>query len=592
MSLWPKCNFEVQLPQGALFAGARNPGSLILHVPEPIVRADHVELRFTSTATAGYGSGKQRSVVQRVLFNAMFRLPLPGSLAAGMHPLPFSLELPEQLPPAFTGDDYHLEHTFHARLDVDWAVDPVRAFAPVVVPARAMDRHREPKACLSPQHFHGDMVLEVMLPSAVLVYGEPLVGAIALRSGHDSKFAAIELELGSFARIVMGRADLRPAASSKLRIPADALRSGEPVPFTIEPHPAAMPTLHNAFIDHEWYLVVRADVPWAVDPAFDLHLLVLPTGSVVLGDTAMPILGGERLRRMASVMAREAGLHEGHLPLLVHGAVGPVTVKIRDAAGGEGLGIDVEYTFPDVELGIGFEPRGTFHAFRDSPLLPSGLDEYFLRVAVDEPALAGFFAQLIGNMPAARSIRLSDHHLSFHVRLPDDDPARMVALARAAKDRARRIRDAISQLPGPAAFAPLRALWERVAAEHQAFLVPSGPALHGLTIRARILGGEERAMGVTLRTVWAEAGPSLRADLDLASMPIPSKALRMLEGPDELLATVRATFAAIVVPSDGRSATLDAAAWTDPRVLLPAIEAFLFWAIAARGEHRSNAPYR
>ena len=67
------------LTEGTL-AGQRLVGTLELIVPTSIPRADHLDIVFKTEAWAGYGSGKQRSVVRRTLFVAPLRVDLvPGA---------------------------------------------------------------------------------------------------------------------------------------------------------------------------------------------------------------------------------------------------------------------------------------------------------------------------------------------------------------------------------------------------------------------------------------------------------------------------------------------------------------------------------
>jgi hypothetical protein len=150
-------------------------------------------------------------------------------------------------------------------------------------------------------------------------------------------------------------------------------------------------------------------------------------------------------------------------------------------------------------------------------------------------------------------------------------------------------------------MAAARPAWLATAAENAergergAFLVPTGPSLHGLVVRARVLGGEERAIGVTLRTAWKKGVATTHADVDLASAPIPSGAFGQLAGesPTENLRAVLAIFPTAHALSNGASATLArAGAVDDPRALLPALEAFLAWVLEVRGERRAELPYR
>ena len=604
MALFPDCSFQVLLPGGVFMPGTRVNGTLVVLAPEPVPRAEHVDLLFRTIAWAAYGSGQSRTVERRTVFDAPLHVDLVAKpLPAGRHEFPFSIDVPAWLPPNFPGNDCGIEHLITMRLDVDWAVDPVTKIVPIVAVAPRSGT-RAGLTTRSPGGFHDSIVLEVTLASAVIRHDEPLVGQVALRSGHAARFDAIELLLAGNARITMGRGDRRRGGGSMIRIPADALRGGEAVPFEFAANHHFPPTFRSAFIDHDVVLTVSADIAWATDPAFDLFIDVLPPGSTIAGDTSTSIVGSERLRRIAAAMAQSSGLHEGRAPTLVEGNVfGPVAVRISDAPRSGGLGIDVDIIFPDVELGIAFRPLGVLEGFRTSPLLEGRLaDRYLLRCApsdarppVDDVPLASFVRRLLADAEGADEIRFSDHHLGIHVPIPNDELPRMVDIARAAHAKAKAIADAIASLPFPASLSAGRLAWQATAVEQNAFLVPTGPSLHGLVFRARVLAGEERTIGASLRTRWTKEGPTIHVDVDLRNAPLPKAAWAELESetPSERLRAVRALFPSSQVLAQGNGATLDRPQWaSDPRELLSAIETFFGWVLDARGERRSDLPYR
>jgi hypothetical protein len=604
MALFPDCSFQVLLPGGVFVPGTRVDGTLVVVAPEPIPRAEHVDLVFRSIAWAGYGSGKSRSVDRRTMFDAPLHVDLAAKpLPAGRHEFPFAIDVPAWLPPNYAGNDCGIEHLISMRLDVDWAVDPLAKLVPVIA-VLPREGARAALTARSPAGFHDSIVLEVTLASTVIRHDEPLVGQVALRSGHAARFDAVELLLAGNARIAMGRGDRRRGGGSMIRIPADALRGGEAVPFQFPANQHFPPSFRSSFIDHDVVLTVSADIAWATDPSFDLLLDVLPVGSTIVGDTSTSIVGGERLRRIAAAMAQATGLHEGRAPMLVEGNVaGPVAVRISDAPRSGGLGVDVDIVFPDVELGIAFRPLGVLEGFRTSPLLVGPLaDRYLLRCApsdarppVDDVALSMFVRRLLADAKGADEIRCSDHHLGIHIPIPNDELPRMVDIARAAHAKAQAIADAIGSLPFPTSLSAGRPAWQATAVEQNAFLVPTGPSLHGLVFRARVLAGEERTISASLRTRWTKDGPTIHVDVDLRNAPLPKAAWSELESetPSERLRAVRALFPSSHVLAQGNGATLDRPQWaSDPRELLSAIETFFGWVLDARGERRSDLPYR
>jgi hypothetical protein len=604
MALFPKCSFEVLVSGGVLRPGTRVEGVLVVTAPSPIPRAESIELVFESVAWAGYGGGKNRSVDRRVMFRAPLHVEIPsGLLGAGTHRFPYAIDLPNWLPPAYQGSDCAIEHTLEARVDVDWAIDPVVKMYPRIELA-PREGTRLPMTTRSPLHFHESIVLEVTLASTVIAHDEPLTGQVALRSGHDARFDAIELTMAGAARIVMGLKDRRLGGGSMIRIPAQALRSGEAVPFQFAPNPHLLPSFRSSFIDHEVLLTVKVDIPWSADPSFPLMLDVLPPGSTVHGGAGASVVGGERLRRIAGAMAESTGLREGHAPTYVEGDVaGPVHVRVSDAPRDARLGIDVDIVFPDVELGIDFSALGMLEGFRSSPLLSAELGSRYLlrcgkndgRAPTGDTALARFLGILLGDITKDLDVRVSDHHLGIHVPIPNDELPRLIEIARTAHARAKAIADGIAALPFPPLVGTARAAWQATAAEHKALLVPTGPSLHGLAFRVRVLDGEERAISASIRTRWTKDGPTTHVDVDLRNAPLPKVAWAELssEAPSERMRAVRALFPSAHVMAQGTGATLDRPEWTpDPRALLPAIETFFEWVLEARGERRQDAPYR
>ena len=443
MALFPTAKFEVLLPGGIVTPGRRLEAELVVRNDETIPRAEHVSLVFNSTAWAGYGSGKSRSVVTRTIFLAPLNSDLPaGELPPGVHRYPFLIEIPDWLPPAYSGSDCGIVHRLEARLDVDWAIDPTASLVPTVaMPPRTAVR--TPRSTRSPAGFHDSIVLEVLLESTTVTQDEPLRGQVALRSGHDARFDAVDLCLASVAHVPMGRGDRRRGGGQTIHVPASSLRSGEPVPFVFPPTSYAFPpSFQDGFLDHQVGLFVSVDIPWAIDPSFEIAIEMLPHGSTVVGGPAEGAVGSERLRRVSMAMAQTAGLRQGLPPTLVEGAHGPVSLRLVDSARGGNIGVMVEMTYPDVELGIRFRPLGVLEGFRESPLLPPGLrDQYLLRcepeggrAALADADLEAFFGPVVGELGKPDEVRLSDHHFALHYTLPNDEVERMTEIARFARD--------------------------------------------------------------------------------------------------------------------------------------------------------------
>jgi hypothetical protein len=226
MALFPRCSFKVLVSGGRVVAGTRLEGILVVEAPEPIPRAEHIELVFRSSARAGYGSGKNRRVVTRNMWVAPFRVDVHASpMPAGEHRFPFAVDVPAWLPPGLSSNDCGIDHAIEVRLDVDWALDPKERVVPLIVAAPREGR-RAALTTRSYPGFHDAIVVEVTLASSVIAHDEPLCGHVALRSGHEARFDAIDLSFLGVATVTMGQGDTRAGGSSSIRIPAEALRGG------------------------------------------------------------------------------------------------------------------------------------------------------------------------------------------------------------------------------------------------------------------------------------------------------------------------------------------------------------------------------
>lgn len=596
MALFPKCTFEVRVPNnGVVRAGERLRGELTLDVPEPIPRAEHLDLFFRTTATAGYGGGKNRTVVVKNLLTLPMHVDFPKDvpLPAGKHTWPFELDIPAWVPPNYRGNDCSIANSIDVRLDVDWAVDPKTSVTPEVHQL-PIATHASPVTTRSPDTFHEHIVVELTLESSIVAVDQPIRGFLALRGGHNARYDAIVISVLSVATISMSQGDRREGGGLSVRIPKEALAKGESVPFHFMPSALLKPSFRNGYIDHAIVMRVKADIPWSADPFFDIALQLLPEGSNVVTDTNQAAtVGAMRLRQIASIMAAETGLPVGRLPALVEGKIGPIAVRLADSPLSGRLGLDLDFSYPDLELGIAFRPVGLLDAFRESPLLPSTIGAtYILRVeALANDAVRPFIDACLVDVARATDIRFSDHHLSFHFNLTDDGSQSMTQFARFAADRAKAIAYAIGNLPFPQSVASAADAWRATATEQNAFLAPHVPALHDITFNARVLGGEARSMSATIRTVWRAQKPVVVVDVDLREAALAKSIAAEIENGTGL-AGVRAMLPVIHATTQEK-VHFEAAGWVpDPRALLGPLEQFFDAVLESRGERRTDSPYR
>jgi hypothetical protein len=605
VALFPKCDFSVRVAHGEVRAGQRLNGTVVLQVEEAIPRAEHLELAFITKAWAGYGSGKHRRVKRATLFHAPFSLGMSGSLAAGQHAHPFVVDIPPWLPPAYDGNDCGIESAIKVRLDVDWARDPKTSFAPkVVVPLGHVGG--APLVIRSHPTFHDTVIIEVSLKSTSVVQGGLIEGSLALRGAESARFDAVDLSIVGSSTITMSRGDRRRGHASRFRIEADRVRRGNNVPFALQIPTDFPPSFKNGFIDHDVVLEVGLDIPWAVDPKFAIPIHLWPVGSIVEGNLSAAVVGSDRSRLIARAMAAAVGLPEGTHPVLVEGPVGPTKARIVDSPRGSQLCVDVDIEFPSIDLGIELRPERLLD-LGTSPLLPKALASRFVLrhkpdpdvPRVDDAAIASFVDRATRGLEKASDLRLSDHHLGFSLLVNDDSQRSFVELAHFVVARAREVAGAIVDsggLPFPAAIASSRDRWLSMAAAHDAALVPVRPSIAGITLSARLLGGDERSLRATLSAVWNESGPAgVEWAADLRAIPLPQKLageMKKSEGLPDVASSLKAYFSAIEVHGP-EAVTLHASGWNeDPNAWLAGLEAFFAWLLEARGERRADSPYR
>lgn len=596
--MFPSCKFKFRT-EPRVYLGRQIAGVLEVEAGEDIRRAEVVFVTYVVTATAEYTKGDGKTGrVRRELAKMLVRHDLPpGGLARGTHTFPFAFDPPPGLPPTFEGSGCSVVHLMEARVDVDWAVDPVgvislEMFAPPVEGARS------PFVTRTPPAFHPDVVLEISLASSVIIEGEPIHGHIALRSGAQR----VDRILIDARRAVGLPTRPRYERIITLGIPRQALEAGTPVSFTIPPDPRSTVSFAGHPVSSRIELVVAADIPWAADPRTLLALHVVPRGSVLHGGGEIAPVGAARLRQSARVMAEHTGLPEGQVPVLVEGAVGPVWLRVSDAPHGAQMGVRAHYTFPDVELGLAFGARGWLGG-GSSGLPPALARSYVLELEPEEgapptppEAAAAFVGELADGLEGAASVHLGDAHLTAHFTLLDDDGARMSALATFFRHKAERIGRALASLPPPAWMSAAAVdAWRAAATEVRGSFIASGPKLCRVPISARLFGGVDVAILADVRTEYRKAGPARTVvDVDLSSLRLP-------EGVDQTtsvgssaatMATIRETFPEVVV-SHARATLARPSATEDPRALMSALGELLSWVIEVRGLKReAAAPYR
>lgn len=302
------------------------------------------------------------------------------------------------------------------------------------------------------------------------------------------------------------------------------------------------------------------------------------------------LLGGSRMGALSFDLGSRTGLRVGAPPVLVYGREGPVDVAVSDGSRGSEFAAVETYAFPDLRLGIRSRPLGILPA--GGSLAPPPLDaRYAIRCddgLVPEPALRAFFAEVLRGVEPLESLELSDHQLTIRRDLGKDDPARWLAVAAGARDRARAIGSAIAALPF--AVPEARDAWNAAAAAESAVVLPHLPALVFVRRAVRTAAGEQHELVCALTTL---PGPKTRLDV-LVDGPLPPEAISALhaEEPDELVAAMRQTFESLDAPSSQHVVAVADGFARDPRTTLAALEPIIAFWLRARGERRVDTAYR
>lgn len=184
MSVFPSCTFDVEVEGGALVPGRKNTLTLRVRADEAMPRATRLEATVVGEAWATSGSTTDRETFLR----RPAVLELPHGLGAGVHRYAFSVDVPADLQQPFVGDECGAAVSLDVRLDVDWALDPTASLTLNVDHPPGRRTGKLPRLVRSPAHVHAVLSLEVTLESSVVAQGEPLVGSLALRAGHDVGF--------------------------------------------------------------------------------------------------------------------------------------------------------------------------------------------------------------------------------------------------------------------------------------------------------------------------------------------------------------------------------------------------------------------
>lgn len=588
MSLFPECKFALVAEGGVLRAGQTNRGVVELDVSESITNAAAMAFRFQTIGKVKYPGDETETVLRNALMTIPLRSEFPQGLAAGLHRVPFSLDLPWNLPGAISVDGATITHEIQLYLDVAWSFDHSATFEVYVRPAAVHGAARRPLSFRTDANLHRAVAFDVNLASSVLVEGEWVTGELALRSGHDVPFSKLVVSLHQTATAWMGRGDTRTRRIIDIYIPSDALRSGGTVSFRL-PTDGLVPSNRNGQID------VKTALGFALAPPYGSYftLDILPAGSTAPSpvNAARPPLGVARMQRHADAVTAHTGLERGRLPTLGRGRDGAIDVTIADASSGASCMAVEHHRFPDVGLGLRSHPRGALSLAPS--VAPLALTKRWVIDAretwLDREIVRAFLTHILQDAANASALEIGDRHLTIWHPLTADHDEDWIAVGSLAKERGRRIAEAIGALPFP--DESVREAWSTAAALESAFLLPHLPALALVRRSAGIASGEQRQLTATITTRRASDSTEVAIAFDA---PLTPKAIAELrEDPrDEGLRALRATYSSIYAESPQHVVAIAKGVVVDPRPLLDTLETFLDWHLRRRSERRGDGPYR
>ncbi len=317
-----------------------------------------------------------------------------------------------------------------------------------------------------------------------------------------------------------------------IRIPAEALRPGNAVPFRFPPSEHILPTFKSNFIDYDVVLDVTVDIPWASEPSFEApppraarrlnagrrldheHRGRREAAGDRRGDgaehwspggaRAHARTGGHRTRRRAYRRCTTRGEAGNRCGLHVSRRRGSASCSDRPAswrafgsrrccrrtAGGTSCAASQE------SHGRRSMRRRLWRSWRRSSRT-SG-----------RPRRSGYRITIWGS---TSRFRMTSCHAWWRSR------ARHTRRRRPSLTRSQGFHSRCSSRwhgPRGKRRPPSRALCSFRQDRRCA----------GLSFRARVLGGEERVIGAAIRTVWTKEGPTIHVDVDLRGAPLPKEA--------------------------------------------------------------------
>jgi hypothetical protein len=487
-----------------LEVGRRHDAKVVLTARRPVV-VDWIDVAIEGVERGVVGSGKSARTLRRHALKLGARLGEAHTLAQGQTELPFTFDLPPDLPASYRGSLCGVDYTAAVRASIPWWPDAYAAFDLCVVRGRGPEPPEQPALFSSDPsgpraqepHVEGSLATSVVEPGGVVA------GALALGNVAHNAYVGLEVGLVSTEAVLVDgevRA-LAEATRFALSLPAEGLVDGASVPFRFRIPDTAAPTLSATLARLDWSFFVTAKIRWRSDITMYVPVVVVPRAAggaaVERPRRAPPTVGSERVERLWREVAEERGLayEAGRLS----GRVGEVSFDVvREHRGRRGVFLAAHFTYPSLHLDLRLEP------------VESSLRRLALRVASDETSwdrrysLTGrdrsqavaFADRLRPLLEWVGALTVRDDAAQIDVSGSGQRRDRLASFAAGALEAARVFEAARRAIPAPAAFAATLEAWERFAER-----------LGGSVETARMIAtGRLDSAPVEVRTEWSSGG--------------------------------------------------------------------------------------
>ncbi|MHA1864015.1 MAG: sporulation protein [Candidatus Thorarchaeota archaeon] len=114
---------DIEFDNHRVLPGNTLTGRVVIETDESF-DCNRVVLKALSLERTIYGSGKHRSIDEKIHMSRVFRISESRTIDEGTTTIPFSLQLPNKLPPSYGQYSSSIKHTVEGVVEVDWALDP------------------------------------------------------------------------------------------------------------------------------------------------------------------------------------------------------------------------------------------------------------------------------------------------------------------------------------------------------------------------------------------------------------------------------------------------------------------------------------